>query len=92
MTATDAKTGDVIFDASPLLQDELDFNNIINPSLNVADTPKEYRLDDSRSFFGPTKSFPNNVLIEADQTWATSAAHILDTAPDARSLPMAASS
>ena len=27
VTATDAKTGDVIFDASPLLQDELDFNN-----------------------------------------------------------------
>ncbi|HEY5095644.1 MAG TPA: zinc-dependent metalloprotease [Candidatus Eremiobacteraceae bacterium] len=86
ITATDAKTGDVIFDASPLLQDELDFNNIINPSLNVADTPKEYRLDDSRTFFGPTKSFPNNVLIEADQTWATSAAHVLDTAPDARSV------
>jgi hypothetical protein len=88
IAATDAKTGDVIFDASPLLQDELDLNNIINSSLNVADSPKAYRLDDSRTFFGPTKAFPENVLIEADQTWATPAAHLLDTAPDARSVQM----
>jgi len=88
VVATDAATGNVIFDASPLLQDELDLNNIINPSLNVADSSKEYRLDDSRTFFGQTKAFPKNVLIEADQTWATSAAHVLDTAPDARSVQM----
>jgi hypothetical protein len=88
VVATDPKTGDVIFDASPLLQDELDLNNIINSSLGVADSSKAYRLDDSRSFFGQTKSFPENVLIEADQTWATQAAHVLDTAPDARSVQM----
>ncbi len=88
IVATDPKSGDVIFDASPLLQDELDFADIINPSLNLAAGVDKYRLDDSRTFFGPTKAFPKNVLIEADQTWSTSSPHILDTAPDARSVQM----
>jgi hypothetical protein len=88
IVATDPVSGDVIFDASPLLQDELDLADIINPSLNLTQHDDQYKLDDSRTFFGPTKAFPKNVLIEADQTWTNTKPHVLDTAPDARSVQM----
>ncbi|MDQ6929875.1 MAG: zinc-dependent metalloprotease [Candidatus Eremiobacteraeota bacterium] len=85
IAATDPKTGAVIFDASSLLRDILDLNNIFKGSLN---SQASYKLDPERTYFGQTKAFPRNILIEADQTWSTEAAHVADVAPDARSLQM----
>ncbi|GAC1392334.1 MAG: zinc-dependent metalloprotease [Vulcanimicrobiaceae bacterium] len=85
IVATDEKTGAMIFDASSLLNDILDLNNILKGSLRGAGA---YHLDPSRTYFGQTKAFPKNILIEADQTWATEAAHVADVAPDARSVQM----
>ncbi|MFN2527786.1 MAG: zinc-dependent metalloprotease [Candidatus Baltobacteraceae bacterium] len=87
IVATNDKTGAVVFDASSLLNDILDLNNILKGSL---DPRASYRLDATRTYFGQTKAFPRNVIIEADQTWATDAAHVqgADVAPDARSLQM----
>jgi len=80
--------GHIIFDASPLFDDSLDFADTINRSLQT--TPQTaYHLDPSRSYFGDTKAFPENVVIDVEQLWATSAPHVApDTAPDARSVQM----
>ncbi len=77
----------VVLDAAPLLADVLDMNNLLNGSLGL-DGRTNYRLDPSRTYFGTTKAFPYNDVIEADQTWVTDAAHVADTAPDARSLQL----
>lgn len=75
----------IIFDASPLFKDVLDMNTILNGSLNTT----SYRLDSSRTYFGETKAFPENVLIHVKQLWETSTPHIApDTAPDSRSVQM----
>ncbi len=80
--------GHIVFDASPLFSDALDMDHIINDSLHT--TPATaYRLDASRTYFGQTKAFPQNVVIDVEQLWATNAPHVApDTAPDARSVQM----
>jgi hypothetical protein len=80
--------GHIVFDASPLFSDVLDMDHIINGSLNT-NAQTAYRLDESRTYFGVTKAFPENVVIDVEQLWATNAPHVApDTAPDARSLQM----
>jgi hypothetical protein len=80
--------GHIVFDASPLFSDSLDLDHIINDSLRT--TPATaYHLDMSRTYFGQTKAFPENIVIDVDQLWATNAPHVApDTAPDARSVQM----
>ena len=80
--------GHIVFDASPLFSDALDMEHIINGSLRT--TPQTaYHLDPSRTYFGTTKAFPENVVLDVEQLWATSAPHVApDTAPDARSVQM----
>lgn len=80
--------GHVVFDASPLFGDVLDLDTIINGSLRT--TPADaYRLDPSRTYFGTTKAFPENDVIDVEQLWETQAPHLApDTAPDARSVQM----
>jgi hypothetical protein len=80
--------GHVVFDASPLFEDVLDLDHIINESLGTA-PGAGYRLDAGRTYFGASKAFPQNVLIHVEQLWATSTLHIApDTAPDSRSVQM----
>ena len=80
--------GHIVFDASPLFSDALDMDHIINGSLHT--TPATaYHLDPSRTYFGQTKAFPENDVLDVEQLWATSAPHVApDTAPDARSVQM----
>jgi hypothetical protein len=80
--------GHIVFDASPLFSDTLDMDRIINSSLRT--TPATaYKLDTSRTYFGQTKAFPENIVVDVNQLWATTAPHIApDTAPDARSVQM----
>ncbi len=80
--------GHIVFDASPLFRDVLDMDHIINGSLGTKPATA-YHLDPSRTYFGKTKAFPQNVVIDVNQLWATQAPHVApDTAPDARSLQM----
>ena len=80
--------GHIVFDASPLFKDVLDLEHIINGSLDTK-PDSAYRLDESRTYFGDTKAFPENVVIHVEQLWASSAPHVApDTAPDARSMQM----
>ena len=80
--------GHIVFDASPLFSDALDMDLIINGSLHTT-SATAYHLDPSRTYFGQTKAFPENVVLDVEQLWATNAPHVApDTAPDARSVQM----
>ena len=86
IVSTDDSTGDIVFDASPFLADILGVGSTLKQVLNVQDPENGYRLDPQRTYFGPTKAFPDNVLIEADQTFASDEPNVIDNVPDPRSL------
>jgi hypothetical protein len=92
IVAEDTSTGDVIFDASPFAGDVIDMQDYLRLSLDTDHNPMAtYRLDPQRSFFGESKAFPDNVIVEADQTWASEAplsdaGAILDNVTDPRSV------
>jgi hypothetical protein len=83
IAAEDPVSGNVIFDVSSLLSDELDLKNIIDEGLPP---DRSYRLDPSLSYVDKVKAFPENDVITVAQTWSTDAKHVIDTAPDARRL------
>jgi hypothetical protein len=73
VAADPAPDGHVLFDASYLLGDTLDLADALRQSLETDKKPgSAYRLDDTRTYFGPTKAFADNVIVEADQTWTSS--------------------
>lgn len=83
IVAQDPGSGNLIFDVSSLLSDELDLHNILDENLRP---DQSYRLDPSLSYVDTVKAFPQNDVITVAQTWSTDAAHVIDTAPDARKL------
>jgi hypothetical protein len=85
IVAENPSTGDVVFDLSSLLGDNIDLRNVINDGIPPA---KAYRLDPTLSYFDAVKAFPENDVITVGQTWGTDAAHVIDTAPDARRILM----
>ncbi len=88
----DDKTGNVVFDAAPFLQDitgvadyltDLNGGRQLNPM-------GAYRMDSQSTYFGATKSFPENVTLTAMQTFTTmNPQYIPDAAPDPRNLQIA---
>ena len=87
IAAEDAATGTVVIDASPFLGDMIDMRDIFRENLGEGDGA-DYRLDPDKSYIGVTKSFPENIVIEAQQDWTNDNATIVDTAPDNRNLQM----
>ncbi|HXN08346.1 MAG TPA: DUF5117 domain-containing protein, partial [Candidatus Acidoferrales bacterium] len=86
IVAEDALTGKIVFDAAPFLGDVVNMTANLKQSLGTTDPDQTYRLDADRTYFGPTKAFPQNVIIEADQTFIAAANQTVDTVPDARSI------
>jgi hypothetical protein len=88
IVADDAATGRLVFDASYLLGDVLDLTDAFRQSLNTDAKPgSAYRLDDARSYFGTTKAFPDNVIVQADQTFTSAAPpDAVDNVIDARAI------
>lgn len=86
IASIDDATGNIVFDASPFLGDIMDVATALKNSLNIQSPENAYRLDPLRTYFGPTKAFPDNVLIEADQTFASESPNVVDNVPDPRSL------
>src|SRR5215467_4156582 len=68
IVAVDNAGQHIVFDASPLLGDVSDFTDGINGSIGITDPQAKYGLDSDRTFFGPTKAFVDNDIIEVDQT------------------------
>ena len=83
IAAQDATTGNIVFDVSSLMNDELDLKNIVDENLPP---DSQYHLDQGLSYFDEVKAFPENDVITVAQTWSTDAKHVIDTAPDARRL------
>lgn len=86
--SVDDATGDVVIDASPLLQDITDVADALT-DLNGGHTLNpmgSYRLDQQNSYFGTTKSFPDNVVIVAEQTFSTMNPQFIDAVPDGRNI------
>lgn len=86
IVAEDAKTGDIVIDASALLGDVIDLADALKLALGEPEPSKLYRLDSQHSYFGPTKSFPENTLIDVRQTWNADDATIVDNVPDPRAI------
>jgi len=79
----------VVIELSTLMGDVMDFANNLNDVIKDPTNPLGgYRLDTQRSFFGVSKAFPKNVLIEADQTFASLKPSVIDTVVDPRSIQM----
>jgi hypothetical protein len=79
----------IVIDLSVLLGDVIDFGNTLSDTVKDPTNPLGgYRLDPQRSYFGLTKAFPKNVLIEADQTFASLKPNVINTVVDPRSIQM----
>jgi hypothetical protein len=86
----DEKTGDVVFDASPFLQDltdVADYLTFLNGGHPLTLNPMgSYRMDPMGSYFGDTKAFPQNVTLAVNQTFSTMNPEFIDTPADPRNL------
>src|SRR4029077_12681489 len=85
VVAQDDKTGDIIIDANAFLGDVIDLSDSLKANLGT-DPENSYRLEADSATFGPTKAFPNNVLLEVRQNWLTDVPNVVDNVPDPRSL------
>ncbi len=88
IAATDAATGHVVFDASFLLGDFFDLTAALRQITGPDHPDQAYSLDMDQTLFGPTKAFPQNVVIDADQTWHSDNPQVVDNVPDPRSFSM----
>ncbi|MBC5804868.1 MAG: hypothetical protein DLM53_06975 [Candidatus Eremiobacter antarcticus] len=85
IAAEDQTTGHIVFEATPFLSDVIDMADALKQNLGTK-PDQAYHLNSEESYFGPSKAFPKNVLIEARQTWETSEPAVVDNVPDARTI------
>jgi len=84
IVAIDERSGAVVIDATPFLDDQLNLKNILRRGAGGGGRTQPYALDPQRSYFGPTKAFPNNVVLEARQDWVSEDQRLRDVVPDPR--------
>jgi hypothetical protein len=84
IAAEDAKTGHIIVDASCFLDDQMNLRDTLNGGIPEATGDASYTLDKDRSYFGKTKAFPENDVIEARQDWTSPTQRLEDVVPDPR--------
>lgn len=83
------KTQGLVVDMSALLGDVMNLTDVINGAIAVKDQPEsQYHLDTSRTHFARPKAFPKNVIVEVDQTYASSKPSVIETVMDPRSIMM----
>lgn len=83
----DAATGDVVFDASPFLQDITNVSTFLTQiNGGMLNPTGAYRLDPEKTYFGTTKAFPDNVVITANQTFSSANPLAITVMPDARNI------
>jgi hypothetical protein len=89
VVAQNPATQGLVIDMSALLGDVMNLTDVINGSIAMPDDPEsQYRLDPSRTHFAQPKAFPKNVIVEVDQTYASSKPQVIDTVMDPRSIMM----
>jgi hypothetical protein len=89
IAAEDAKTGHIIVDASCFLDDQMNLHDTLNSGIPDATGDAAYTLDKDRSYFGKTKAFPENDVIEARQDWTSPTQRLEDVVPDPRHVQIA---
>lgn len=89
IVAEDKATGRIVIDTSFLLHDNLDLANALSDVVKNPDNPQgAYHEDPERTYFGPSKTFPENVIIEAEQTYASEKPDTINTVTDPHSILM----
>ncbi|MDB5070610.1 MAG: hypothetical protein JWM87_1721, partial [Candidatus Eremiobacteraeota bacterium] len=79
----------VVIELSTLLGDVMNFTNNLNDNIKDPTNPlNSYHLDSQKSFFGVSKAFPKNVIVEANQTYVSLKPSVIDTVVDPRSILM----
>ena len=88
--SVDPETGDVVFDASPFLQDITDVADALTDvnGGRMLNPMGAYRLDQQQTYFGITKAFPQNVTIVAEQTFSSMNPQYIDAVPDGRNIQL----
>jgi hypothetical protein len=87
IAAVDERTGTVVIDAKPFLDDQLNLKAVLEQGLGGSKSAA-YTLDSNRTYFGKVKAFPENVFIEAKQAWTSEAQHVDDVPADPRYIQM----
>lgn len=89
VAAEDKASGKALVDASFMLGDTLDLGNGLSDIVKNPENPQGgYHEDPARTYFGPSKAFPKNVIIEADQTYASAKPDTINTVTDPHSILM----
>jgi hypothetical protein len=88
IAAQDEKSGALVIDAAPFLSDQLDLRDILKASLEGGKDAEPYSLDNDRTYFGSTKAFPRNVVIEVMQNWTSPNQRLADVPPDPRNVQL----
>lgn len=88
IVATDAVTGHVVFDASFFLGDLINMTAQLRQVTGPDHPDQAYSLNPDETLFGPTKAFPLNIVIDADQTWKSDNPQVIDNVPDPRSFQL----
>lgn len=88
IVATDAVSGHVVFDASFFLGDLINMTAQLRQVTGPDHPDQAYSLNPDQTLFGPTKAFPQNVVIDADQTWKSDNPQVIDNVPDPRSFQL----
>jgi len=81
IAAVDEHSGAVVIDAAPFLEDQLNLKAILRRGAGRA---QPYVLNPQRTYFGTTKAFPKNVVLEARQDWTSEDQRLRDVPADPR--------
>jgi hypothetical protein len=84
IAAVDDHSGAVVIDAAPFLDDQLNLKNVLRRSGGAGGRAQPYLLNLQRTYFGSTKAFPKNVVLEARQDWTSDDQRLRDVAADPR--------
>jgi hypothetical protein len=88
IAAEDEKTGTVVIDAAPFLDDQLNLKAVLAQGLGGGSKGEGYSLLKDRTYFGKVKAFPENVFIEAKQAWTSESERASDAPADPRYVQM----
>ena len=89
VVAQDKASGKSLVDVAFMLGDTLDLANGLSDIVENPKNPKGgYHQDPLRTYFGASKAFPKNVVIEADQTFASFKPDTINTVTDPHSILM----
>ncbi len=89
VAAEDKASGKIVVDGSFMLADVLDIGNTLSDIVkNPANPLGGYHQDPNRTYFGGTKAFPENDIIETHQTFESAKPDAVDTVVDPRSIDM----